>query len=94
MGAIMSLSISPMSPVLQFMALSTVSFVLVVLVPFTKVEESFSIQAIHDFIYLTKPNFRHNITTSLQKWDHEDFPGVFHYGKFMQIRMKRDFIFL
>ena len=39
----------------------------ILLSPWTKVEESFNVQAIHDFIFHTG---------SLEEWDHHSFPGV------------------
>ena len=75
----MSLSISPLSPLLQFLALSSVALILCVLIPFTKVEESFAIQAIHDFVFLAQPNNllrSQHVLNSTRRWDHQDFPGL------------------
>ncbi|XP_058086939.1 dol-P-Man:Man(7)GlcNAc(2)-PP-Dol alpha-1,6-mannosyltransferase isoform X2 [Magnolia sinica] len=47
--------------------LGTIAAFYVFMVPYTKVEESFNVQAMHDVIYL-----RHH----LEKYDHLDFPGV------------------
>lgn len=42
-----------------------------IMAPFTKVEESFGMQAVHDLIFL---DWSQNSIT--EQWDHKEFPGV------------------
>lgn len=69
-----------LSPCYQSLIIFITSLVELILVPFTKVEESFNVQAVHDYLFLSKliPNlgkFGLSSNQSNSKWDHEIFPG-------------------
>jgi len=76
----MSLTQLPSSGFAQCCLLWLVSLFHIIFAPFTKVEESFSMQAIHDCIFLSKvpllqtADLSNNSSPPL--WDHESFPGV------------------
>ena len=55
---------------LPYLALFLVSLYHVYMAPYTKVEESFQVQAVHDILYLGVGR------DSLGGYDHVEFPGV------------------
>lgn len=73
-------------PVIQSITVFIVSLGYILFAPYTKVEESFSLQAIHDFLYLSTPNdlqnklsklLQNNVQNGSLAWDHENFPGLY-----------------
>ena len=82
---------APISPFMQSCLVLVLCLFYLIFAPYIKVEESFSTQAIHDYIYLSNPlslparfvhfvnhGFHQPLSHVNQTWDHQTYPGKFY----------------